>query len=157
MRILALDPGSGTTGMAVYLDGAIHLSQLDTESIWARLDHTNWDQARASRINAVLVEKYRPVRTSEPGPAEINGAARLLAMRHGAAFREYAPAQSKSLAPNKLLARLGWHDPRLPHAADAARLLVVYALLDCPVETPEQRELVERVRAGVMAGERKAA
>ena len=150
MRILALDPG-GTTGVAVYEDGAIHLGQVDGDTIWHRLDGANLTPV-SYRLDAVLVEKYRPVRTSEPGPAEINGAARLLAMHHGATFRAYEPAQAKSLAPNRLLARLGWYDGSLPHAADAARLIVCFALLDCPVETAEQYAFVSMVRAAVMEG-----
>jgi hypothetical protein len=147
MRILALDPG-GTTGMCVYLSGDIYHDQLDAESIWYRLAV----QRNAELFHALLVEKYRPVRTSEPGPAEINGAARLVAMIDGAFFCAYEPAQAKSLAPNRVLARLGWHRPDLPHASDAARLIVCYALLHCPAETDEQRELVDRVRNAKMAG-----
>lgn len=148
MRILALDPG-GTTGMAVYRNGSIHISEMDVESVWYRLAMTT------GALAAVLVETYRPFKTSNVQPALVNGAARLLAIQHGALFHEYAPGQCKTLCSNDTLRALGWWDAALPHAADAARLIVCYALLHCPGESAPQQALVDKVRAA-KRGERAA-
>ena len=141
MRILALDPG-GTSGIFVWTPDAVYHSQHDVAGTITRL-------ASASGVTAILAEHFAPVRTSNAEPAELIGVARLQAHILGIPFHRYTPAQAKNLAPNRLLARLGWHDPTQPHANDAARLVACYALLDSDPESP----LFAQVRAAKMEGE----
>lgn len=122
MNILAMDPGSQTTGFFLYsTDVKPYLFQLSPDRAFETLHYTH-------NVFAIVVEKYRPKGTSDSLPAELNGAARLTAMRLDAEYAEVTPAEAKTIAPDHVLKALGWYDASLPHANDAARLLVHFAL-----------------------------
>ena len=141
MRFLFLDPGD-TTGWFSLQDGQHDALELPAEEAIQRL-------ATVEGLDAIVVEDYRPVRTTNIVPAEVIGAARCAAARIGSEFYRYSPAQAKTFAPNRVLARLGWHDPTQPHASDAARLAICFGLLDAD----PSGALARQVRSAKMAGE----
>lgn len=144
--VLSLDPGK-TTGLFAYdlRTGEYHASQHGVDETIDILSNYG--------AGFILVEHYQPVKTSNAGPAEVIGAAKLRAYQLNAEFRRYQPSQTKSLCPNRLLARLFDIPPTLGHARDAARLVVCWALLDAPKDLP----IVAQVRAAAMAGSGKEA
>ena len=141
MRFLFLDPGD-MTGWFSLQSGQHDALQLPAEAVIQRM-------ATVRGLDAIVVEDYRPVRTTNIVPAEVIGAARCAAARIGADFHRYQPGQAKTFAPNKVLARLWDIDPSLGHARDAARLAVCYALIDADPDSA----LYSQVRAAKMAGE----
>lgn len=122
--ILGIDPGH-TTGFFIYSPIGVDHFQLDPDAVFEHM-HNCWD------YDAFVVEKFRPKGTSDPLPAEINGAVRLRSRQVGAEFVEVSPSQAKTMAPDDLLKELGWFNPELPHANDAARLVVHYAVTKLP-------------------------
>jgi hypothetical protein len=138
--IIAMDPG-GLTGFACYVTPVgVGLVQVPCESAFVRLADS------AARV--YLVEKYRPVRTSDPTAAELNGAARLRSCQLDALFISIQPDEAKSMAPDHVLKGLGWFDPAKPHANDAARLIVHYAMSKAD-HTSTLHQLVRRVKLAV--------
>lgn len=134
MRVVCVDPG-GTSGFFIWEDGEVYPSQTNDAGAYEKL--------ASARADVFVTEDYRPARSSNPQPAQVIGAVKLVTAQRGAVYRTYAPSVAKPMAPNRLLARLGWHRPELPHASDAARLLVCWALLDAPKDLP----IVAQVRA----------
>jgi hypothetical protein len=132
--ILAMDPG-GLTGFATCIQTAVIHQQTPAESAFVRLAF--------SEADVYLVEKYRPQRTSDPTAAELNGAARLRAIQVNAPFISIRPDEAKAIAPNEVLKGLGWFDPAKPHANDAARLIVHYALTKADRDSALHRQVRE--------------
>jgi len=129
------------TGWFSLQSGQHDALQLPAEAVIQRM-------ATVEGPDAIVVEDYRPVRTTNIVPAEVIGAARCAAARIGSEFYRYSPAQAKMFAPNRVLARRWDIDPSLGHARDAARLAVCYALLDADPASA----LYSQVRAAKMAG-----
>lgn len=125
--IIGVDPGT-TVGLAVWSRGRV---LLDEQPFVTGVDFV-WEQIERDLVEAVVCEPYdvtpgtvKKKRVADPYHAE--GALKIkCVLTHVPFIDRYRRSNAKNFATDKKLQHIGWFDPDLKHACDAARQVLCY-------------------------------
>ena len=131
--VLAVDPGE-TTGWVTWARDANEVlawGEDDEYAFCARVD--DWLAATGPRVTvlaeAFVITRETAKKSQQPYSLYVLGAVRYLATKHGAEGpRLRSAADAKRFATNDKLRTLGWYRRGAPHATDAHRHLLVWAV-----------------------------
>jgi hypothetical protein len=127
VNVLAVDPGK-TVGIACYSDGKFWSTQLpraDAMPYIAGLMEGFCGKQPGSLY--VVVERFYqgraggPVRTTENDAIEVLAVIEQLCVERGLRHSRQSPSDAKNVCPDLWLRYVGWWQPGLDHANDAAR------------------------------------
>lgn len=145
--IIGVDPGK-MTGVSIYSGlKLIYTAEVPAEEVTDLLTMKTLPALHGFRI-IIAVERYvfgvSAVRkTRQSDPMKLTGQLEDVARRYEAEFRLVSQADTKKMAPDKLLRQLGWHvKTKDGHSNDASR--VVYTTL-AQVDTTEFVRLLDSV------------
>lgn len=131
--VLAVDPGE-TTGWVTWARDANEVLAWGQSAEYEFLSRVDaWLAETGPRVT-VLAESFvitvaTAKKSAQPWSLYVIGALRYLAAKHGAEGpRLRSAADAKRFATNDKLRRIGWYRPGQPHATDAHRHLLVWAV-----------------------------